>query len=416
MISEKEKEILRRLADDYLSCIRKRNNPDTVQAWKRMNDLDPVRPMVWIDEIPWNEMNVNEELTMLTSHEWAREWEWYLRKNRYICNHLPGDFFFSNRLPVAKEYIGGKFSLQVKEQTADSGEKGAVVSHQYFPQIETDNDVERLVRFEKPVYRRSLTKEKLEAARSVFKSNIPVELSGVRHIWYSPWDFLIRVWGVQEALIDLVSKPDLVHHALSAYRDGALAVLDAFVEEDLLSSGAGNTRVGSGGYGYTEKLPDSELDSPTTPERMWGCSNAQIFSNVSEEMHWEFALSYDIPWLSSWGLSYYGCCEPLDKKTDMIKRIPNLRKVSISPWANVKEAVQRLGDTVVYSVKPNPAVFAYSKWEPDSVRAELEAIVKTAREYDITVEIIMKDISTVSQKPERLWEWARISSECVHTL
>ena len=45
---------------------------------------------------------------------------------------------------------------------------------------------------------------------------------------------------------------------------------------------------------------------------MWGCSNAQIFSEVSPKMHWEFALEHDLRWLRRWGLNYYGCCEPLD--------------------------------------------------------------------------------------------------------
>jgi hypothetical protein len=32
---------------------------------------------------------------------------------------------------------------------------------------------------------------------------------------------------------------------------------------------------------------------------MWGCSNAQIFSEVSPQMHWEFALEHDLRWLSA---------------------------------------------------------------------------------------------------------------------
>ena len=74
---------------------------------------------------------------------------------------------------------------------------------------------------------------------------------------------------------------------------------------------------------------------------MWGCSNAQIFSEVSPEMHWEFALEHDLRWLERWGLTYYGCCEPLDRKIDLLRRIPNLRKISVSPWCNTERVVEQ---------------------------------------------------------------------------
>ncbi len=34
-----------------------------------------------------------------------------------------------------------------------------------------------------------------------------------------------------------------------------------------------------------------------TPHNMWGCSNAQIFSEVSPQMRWEFAVEHDLRWL-----------------------------------------------------------------------------------------------------------------------
>ena len=79
------------------------------------------------------------------------------------------------------------------------------------------------------------------------------------------------------------------------------------------------------------------------PHNMWGCSNAQIFSEVSPRMHWEFALQHDLRWLSRWGLTYYGCCEPLDRKIDILRRIPNLRKISVSPWCNTERVVEKIG-------------------------------------------------------------------------
>ena len=142
---------------------------------------------------------------------------------------------------------------------------------------------------------------------------------------------------------------------------------------------------------------------------MWGCSNAQIFSDISPAMHWEFAVEHDLRWLSRWGLVYYGCCEPLDRKIDILRRIPNLRKISASPWCKTARLVEKIGAGYVISHKPNPAVFADDQWRPQWARDELRQFLEAAR--GCHVELIMKDISTVRYQPQRLWEWAEIAME-----
>ncbi len=172
-----------------------------------------------------------------------------------------------------------------------------------------------------------------------------------------------------------------------------------------------NTRVGSGGYGYTSELPGNDFDSShVTAKNMWGCSNAQIFSEVSPQMHWEFAIEHDLKWLSRFGLNYYGCCEPLHNKIDLLRKIPNLRKVSTSPWCNSEKIINEVGSDFVLSRKPNPAIFAMDNWRPDQAKEQLTDFMEIT-EGKSHVEFIMKDISTVSYKPERLWEWSKIAME-----
>jgi hypothetical protein len=142
---------------------------------------------------------------------------------------------------------------------------------------------------------------------------------------------------------------------------------------------------------------------------MWGCSNAQIFSEISPEMQWEFAIEHDLRWLKRWGLTYYGCCEPLHFKMDLLRRIPNLRKVSMNYRIKMERAAKEVGADYVFSYKPNPAVFALGKWNPEIARRELRHCLETTR--GMHVELIMKDISTVSRDPQSLWEWASIALE-----
>jgi hypothetical protein len=142
---------------------------------------------------------------------------------------------------------------------------------------------------------------------------------------------------------------------------------------------------------------------------MWGCATAQIFSEVSPEMHWEFAVRHEMRWLERWRLTYYGCCEPLDRKMDILRRIPNLRKVSMSRWVDPERAAAQLEDKYVFSFKPSPAILAEDRWRPDQARKELRDVLEKTR--GCRIEIIMKDVSTVRYEPQRLWEWSKIAME-----
>mgnify|MGYP001028474925 CR=1 FL=1 len=47
-----EKEVLRRLGEEIARIGSLPAHLETAELWKRLNDLDSVRPMVWINEIP----------------------------------------------------------------------------------------------------------------------------------------------------------------------------------------------------------------------------------------------------------------------------------------------------------------------------------------------------------------------------
>jgi hypothetical protein len=194
--------------------------------------------------------------------------------------------------------------------------------------------------------------------------------------------------------------------------DCYLKSLDQFESQGLLASNNTNVRIGSGAYGYTRALPrPEEAGVPPRTAELWGAATAQIFAAVSPSMHDEFALSYEKKWLSRFGISYYGCCEPLDRKVQMLRSVPNLRKVSMSPWINRERAAEAVAGDYVFSYKPSPAALATAKWNPEEARKDLVSMLEIAKRRGCRLEIIMKDVSTVRYEPQRLWEWARIASE-----
>jgi len=409
-LGDGDEDILRRLAGELAEIAALPVHAQKAALWRDLNDLQSRRPMVWINEVPWHEMNVDDELTLRTEHPWAREQERELRRTLYQWRHFPGDMIVSDFLACPLAIHSTDFGIIEDVDIVKTDEVSDVVSRHFNVQIRDFADLEK-IRMPKITHNEAATAVRYQAMCDVYEGIMPIRKRGQTHIWFTPWDYLIRWWGIQEAMIDLIDRPALVHAAVDRMVDAWMTELDQFVEMNLLALDCDNTRIGSGGYGYTRDLPGANCEPlRVQPINMWGCSNAQIFSEVSPDMHWEFAIRHDLRWLKRWGLTYYGCCEPLDRKMDILRRIPNLRKLSVSPWCDTRRVVAQVGADYVVSRKPNPAILAEDAWHPDRARQELQCFMDDAHRK-CHVELIMKDISTVRYQPRRLWEWARIAMD-----
>jgi len=410
LLDPSEIDVLRRLAEQWAEIAALPVHQEKALLWQKLNDLESVRPMVWINEIPWHEMNFNDELTLRCKNSWARNQEDLMRKTIYQWNHMPGDMILNPWLDCPLSIHSTDFGIIEDVAIAQTDALNDIVSRHYNIQIRDMDDLEKI---KMPVitHNQKATDRRYQIMLEVFGDIIPVRKEGQTHIWFTPWDYLIRWWGVQEAMIDLIMRPEMIHVFYEKMVEAWMIELDQFVDQNLLSLDCNNTRIGSGGYGYTKDLPGESFN----PEKiesinMWGCSNAQIFSDVSPEMHWEFAIEHDLKWMERWKLTYYGCCEPLAGKSQILKRIPNLRKVSCSPWNNTRQAIDELGSDYVISRKPNPAIFIGDQFDEVQARKEIREFL-TEAEDKCHIEFIMKDISTVQYDPQRLWRWEKICME-----
>lgn len=409
-VSDQDRDMLRTLAQQKAEIGALPIQKEKARLWTALNDLHSERPMVWINEICWNEMNVNEELTLRCEGAWAREQEVNLRRELYQWAHLPGDMVVDSWMECPKAFHSTDFGIMEDADIVQTDRENEIVSRHFHVQIEKMADLEKI---HMPVvtHNEAATQYRRQAMQEVFADILPVIEVGQTHIWYSPWDFLIRWTGVEQAMLGLYETPDLYHAAVDRLVDAWMTELDQLEAQQLLSLDNRNTRVGSGGYGFLSDLPGTPFDPDhVLPRNMWGCSNAQIFSGVSPDMHWDFALAHDMRWLARWGANYYGCCEPLDRKVDLLRRIPHLRKVSASPWCDPDRIIEGLGADYVISHKPSPAILAEDHWHPVRARQQIRDFMdRTGKQCH--VELIMKDISTVRHEPRRLWEWAEIAME-----
>ena len=408
-IDAKDRDVLRRLAAEKAEIASLDAHKTTAGLWNDLNGLRKTRPMIWINEIPWHELGaVEDELTLRCSSDFTRSVEKELRQTIYQWRHMPGDMVVEPVHFFSKEIIDSGFGIE-QEGEWISEDAGGVNSQEFEPQITSDADVEK-IKYPKIEIDKEVTEERRGTFESLFGDILEVKERGVGQQWFALWDILIRWYGVQEAMMDLIMRPELVHACMARLLDAHLHKLRQYEELNLLELDNGNSRIGSGGLGYTDELPSDGFNSEHVRTiDQWGCANAQIFSEVSPEMHEEFALRYDREWLKLFGLTYYGCCEPLHNKIEILRSVPNLRKISVSAWADIDKTVEEVGTDYVLSYKPNPAILAEEVWNPQKAREELVDFIK--RSEGCRIEIIMKDVSTVLRDPRRLHEWAEIAMD-----
>jgi hypothetical protein len=246
----------------------------------------------------------------------------------------------------------------------------------------------------------------MEFASSIFDGVIPLREEGVDP-YISIWDPIATWMSVEGALYGLVDKPEMMHAMAKRIADGYMTMLDQMEEQGLLCHSQALIHCTGA---FTDDLPAPGFN-PQKPRAkdIWMFGLAQMFSTVSPAMFEEYEIDYMMPIFKRFGLVYYGCCDPLDGKMKEVKKIPNVRKISMSPWAKRERGAEEIGTHYVFSNKPNPAFIA--AFDGDHVRKDLETTKEICKRYGCPLEFIFKDISTVRSEPLRLKQWADIAME-----
>ena len=76
-----DQEILRELANAYMEAANEPVNAERRERAYATNGLQAVRPLVWIHELPWHELNIDDALTLRCEGALAREIEQFLRRS-----------------------------------------------------------------------------------------------------------------------------------------------------------------------------------------------------------------------------------------------------------------------------------------------------------------------------------------------
>ncbi|MDY6877231.1 MAG: hypothetical protein SWK90_13650 [Chloroflexota bacterium] len=408
MISSRERNLLRDLARQVADIAALPIQAERRELWKKHNSLQPVRPMILVfPEGSWYELLPQNDL--VCESEEMRWIEWMLRMRIYYHQHFPDDTVIEKEWVVDKVIHNSGWGLKV-ERIPSTTARGA---WKFVPVLKEPSDLEKLS-FPEIVYDKEATKRKLEQAHSLFGDILDIRLKGVTHISYHLMSQYTDWRGLEEMMLDMYLQPQMLHDTMAFLEEGHRRILQQYVDQNLLSLNNDNTYHSSGGNGYTSELPQPDFDPDHVRScDMWASAESQELAQVGPKQHAEFALAYERRLLEPFGLTGYGCCEDLTRKLDDVFAISNMRRISISPFADVDACAERLKGDYIFSWKPHPAHLV-GDFDAELIRGYIRHTIEVAQEHGCVLEIILKDTHTCEHHPERFDRWTQIAREEVN--
>ncbi len=412
MITSHDRKILQTLAKRVAEIAALPVMEERRAQWRRHHRLVPGRPLVLVfPEGAWRELLPDSELQCSTDQTRAVEWELrsriYSHENFLDDKPVEGKWVFSKRIQVSNWGL----SPQHTERTQDTG------SWKFVPVIAEFADFQKL-HFPEVTFDPKGSLQDLEEAESLFGGILQVVQKGVAHVSFHLAQVYSDLRGLEQMYVDMLEHPDEMLEALEFFTRGYENLLQQYQELNLLSLNNDETYHSSGGLGYTTELPAPGFDPQRVrPIDLWASAESQELAVVSPRMHRKFALDFEKRLLKPFGLTGYGCCEDLGSKLQDVLQVPNIRRISISPFADVErcavqlgQSAQKFGRTAIFSWKPQPQDLV-GDFDPQRIRSHLAHALEATR--GCVVEMILKDTHTCENHPERFREWTRIAREVV---
>lgn len=404
-IDSRDRVILRDLAKQVAEIAARPEIADRRRRWVEHNSLRSRAPMMLIfPEGSWMELIPEESLSCAGEH--ARSIESSLRQRIYSFGHFKDDTVIEAEWVVDGAVSTTGWGLEpVRVNSSES--RGAF---RIEPVLHEKSDVKKL-RHPDLVYDEVGHAYRLEQANDLLGDILAVKRKGIAHLSYHLFAQYIYLRGETAYLTDFVDEPDLVQEVMRFFTAGHKRLLAQMIERNLLSLNNDNTYHSSGGNGYIDTLPAPGFD----PERVrpcdiWASAESQELAGVSPRMHRDFAIHYEKELLAPFGLNGYGCCEDLSRKIEDVLSIPNMRRISISPFADVESSAVQLRDRAIFSWKPQPAHLA-GTFQPELIRAYIRRTLDVCKANGCVLEMILKDTHTCEFHPERFDLWTQIARE-----
>ena len=403
--------ILRDLAKRQLEISHDPVMEERRRLWTLHNDLHGERPMVLCESggvrdefLPDSKLQCKED--------WARNLERSFRLTIYHYENVKDDSVVDGHLRCNWSVRVSDYGVSAKVQRGEDSQGRRLGYRWEHPIKDLQSQADKLHPRTYSVDREATAASKARL-EEVFQGILPVQIRG--GFWWTvgmTWP-AINLIGLENLMVYMVDQPEALHRLMAFLRDDHIAYAQWLEREGLLTLNNGNDYIGSGSRGFTTGLPQADW-KPGAPVRLkdlWVLSESQETVGISPAMFAEFIFPYQLAVVEKFGLTYYGCCEPVHNRWESVKKFPNLRSVSVSPWCDEAFMAEALGRSYVYSRKPAPALISTARFDEDAIRSDLQNTLRLAK--NCNVELVMKDVHHLNNQPQRMGRWVQLAREVI---
>ena len=412
-ISLQDKIILRELAKKQLEYANMEVNAVRKEKWYQHNDLQGDWVPVHLD--PWSLTHELLDPKMKCEGEFARKVERELRLNymnqeMFDDDKVTPDRFFWHYDSWFKTY-DMDWKSEAVEGYGNTEEAGLGVH--FIPQIEDLEEDYHLIKPSSFGLDLKTTDKKLAVIRDAIGDILPVQMK-MDCMGLLPTYTLVGLMGMENMLINMIDNPELFLKAMDQMAEDYLKFLRMLEENHMILPTTEYEYVGQATFAFTKELPDTgEVNGRhLLASDVWGYMNSQETVCISPEMFEELVFPCYEKIGSQFGLLSYGCCEPVDPIWDnCLSKLKNLRKVSISPWANEAVMGEKLrGTRVIYHRKPAANYLGVGvQMDEEALRTHIRETLQAAR--GCKLEITQRDVYSINNNPEKGRRYIQILRE-----
>ena len=403
--------VLRELGEWQAEAAASPANQEKIAAWYAHDAWASVRrPMVLMEMRSWEEDEgpVNHA-DLRCQDPWARGIEREMRMLRHHVEVLQDDHVVSPYVSFAPPIGRSSFGVSSgrhRERGADR------LAFNYAPPLARLDEADfSLLQHRVPSLNREAMAQTRERLEAVYAGILPVQVRDGR------WQFTtcltstaFDLVGLEGFMLLMYDNPAGLHRLMAFLSNDETLFHDWLAEEHWLPLNNEADYVGAGSVGFTRDLPAPDYVGRARHHDRWHNFNSQESVSISPEQYGEYVFAYMKLIMARFGKVYYGCCEPVHNIWQYLSTLPNLARVSVSPWADQAFMGRACREKqVVFSRKPSPNLISFEKFDEQALLDHFTETVEAAQ--GCSLEIIQRDIYTTHRSPDRLRRWVELARQ-----
>lgn len=242
---------------------------------------------------------------------------------------------------------------------------------------------------------RHATERQAQLAEEVFDGLLPVEIGRPSSIYsYGITNMAVLLMGMQELYLQMAMNPDAVHRLLTFLAEDNLALGQWEDDKGLLTL----NHDGNQGYCSGSSLFSDETSAPAgnrvVSTDRYGYLESQESAGISADMFDEFLMPHFSRFADKFKLLKFGCCEPVHNLMPVLQRLHGLRKVSVTPWCDLRKLTETCPENVIWCRKPVPLKLCGETFAADDMQGHLQETLDVGKDYFI--EFVFRDTNLLT--------------------